>query len=1478
MTRIRVPSKAASGADTFSDTLVGRQITDGSSLLTNTSFTIDHVIPDRDSKKFKTAKFSDYLNMDDLNSEGSTDLGTLFETQDEIKFNSAKDDSGVSLFGSLRQRVSVSIQKIIKKFPASFLVDSESYSSSRMYTAYNINYNSYDNTTTIDVDYGIIYNPYEIQFLTPKSFVPPNTINPIRNFYSSYTKYVIDMDGNEYPVVSYQEPQNDGVFRIKVLGRPFSGSTYTESILIRPNNGVIEEFYNKLDELERQLIDRSSNPVYTCSFRVPHDSISDNKSGLVSAYVTWPKSKDGWNPLISGIEYDSYINKLNSLSIEIDEYKSNLVIRFLTSPQLFEFDTNEKKIESIFQLYGQSFDKVKKYIDNIAYMRNVSYDGINNTPDILLKNMANTLGLSTLNLLDEKTIDLLFYTRHDNVYHGMSGGKNLIESEYEFYRRILVNLSYLYKSKGTRASIEFFLKFIGAPEPLIKIDEYVYVVGDFPKSNDLENDIFDAILGVRESTYGQYNTVTSSYDMVTITGSTTFDRSKYPVKIDSNFPQAAYNDDGDIFFQKGSGWYEMTLDHRSPLILDTENSVLTGRTKTIKTKSKEYTYGEDYFDVYRTLPGLDTGYWLINKIDNNKVSKRGMKSDLILNRKNIEISISSSKGIDYDIYRKSRELEITFGTLDPQTGTTFVNFLNNLLHEQIKNSHSIKYKKNYPSLEDIYRRYVSSNQFTPYSYFSLNEFVEKIGSHWVKIIEQFVPATTLWTAGNTVENSIFGSSKYGYIMPKQPMEFVEDLYPDFVYDIHKDLEGIVAGEWNENDERYDGFRGVINLSSVKYTPIIEIDGVVYSGVTIDVGGSVTTTQSPKLFNVLPIQKCGVDITSENYLPLICDYKSNISEGIDILKIKELWVKSITDLITNTINNPIEKIKYKFFIGTDGVERIKFTSIKNDVDSTTVNDYFEYRFMTAYETTNTSGNISVSSRVEGERIYLTIINDFIPIQSNTINNWPIFIRKSCSENVNVTPVIHTGDASNCEFYIDDFRELTPFELLLTDAGNADLQIAILYDGTVTSGMTYDFGIKSDSKILVNNGAVVGNDTTSSDIDSFLMNGLIVEKNASEMSIGDEFLGAEITSNFGNQDIKNGLNSNNFSFLLKYRFYTIDAYDCLGSIKMVTITGETQNEMEIFEFLPTTKIKTYTNQFITQNSETQLTSYFFEDRFAEKIQIGDKIITHNGNLINVVGCDINYCDPGTYYTIGMSSHPTNVILFNGNSNHKILTQFRHTGIIIIIPSPTPTPTVTPTRTLTPTLTPTFTPTNSVTPTRTVTPTLTPTRTVTPTLTPTITVTPTLTPTITVTPTLTQTLTPTLTPTFTPTNTPTRTVTPTLTPTLTPTSTPTRTVTPTPTPTLTPTRTVTPTLTPTFTPTNTPTRTVTPTLTPTNTPTITVSSTPPLTPGVSPSITPTKTVTPTFTPTLTQTPTPTPTPTPNCGFYLSITADIPITILTP
>jgi hypothetical protein len=794
--RYKVPSDAASGVETFSDKLVGTQITDGTSQLTNTNFDINRVIPEKDSKDFKSQPFSDFLTLKDLKEElsGATTQNGSVKKKEKIKFKGGINDAGKSLYGSLKQRLEVSISNIIINFPAAILVDKDSPIKSVDVTLSGITYSESAKTTEFYIQKSILFNPFDITLIKPLSNTLPTTDNTIRNFYSSYTKYVLVYNNLTYDIVSYTEPNALNLIKLKVKGKPFTGSTINDSVLIRPNDGITEEFFSGLDELETLLLNRETNPKYQASFKVPKDSLDETKTEIVNVYVNWPTTKDGWNLQIVGIDYADYISQLSSLGDEIDDYKSNLIVRFLTAPQLFEFDTDDQKAQSIFQLYGQSFDRVKKYIDNVAHMRNVSYDGINNIPDVLLKNLSQTLGLSTINLFDEKSLEDTLYTRQNSVFDGLLVGKTLIEAEYEFYRRLLVNLNYLYKSKGTRVSIEFFLKFLGAPEPMIKIDEYIYNVTTLPNNPNLENDLYDVIQGTKVDTVitgttavtgsiftyysGGTTGLTSGYTFDTglVTSSSTLSRDEYPID-ENGLPRKTTNLSSDIFFQKGSGWNDLTLEHRSSTIIDTDlssgsfvNGVfqLTGRTKTIKTKSKDYTYGEEYFDNFRTLPGLDYGFKIEGSIDNKKASvvNDDDSSKLILNRKNINIYLSPSQTIDYDVYRRSRNNSKTFGNLTPQTENTFDNFINTALSQVITNSNSVKFSKSYSGLTNVFYDYTTNTGFTPYNFTSVNEFINKMSPSWLKVVEQFVPSTTLWTGGNLIGNNIFNRSKYDYRKPR----------------------------------------------------------------------------------------------------------------------------------------------------------------------------------------------------------------------------------------------------------------------------------------------------------------------------------------------------------------------------------------------------------------------------------------------------------------------------------------------------------------------------------------------------------------------------------------------------------------------------------------------------------------------------------------------------------------------------------------
>jgi len=212
----KVTSQAASGGETFNDKLIGLQITDGSSQLANTAFLIDRVIPEKDSKNFLTQPFSDFLTLDTLQEETSqiyenNSTSTSFERSKKIKFHNSKSDATKSLFGSLSVRLSVAVSNVIEKYPAAMLVDVDSPVSTTSISAENISYDGIANTTQFKFKKSLIYNPFDIVIQQPESVVILNSKNTYRDFYSSYTKYVIDnLSGSTYEILSYDEPDNNG--------------------------------------------------------------------------------------------------------------------------------------------------------------------------------------------------------------------------------------------------------------------------------------------------------------------------------------------------------------------------------------------------------------------------------------------------------------------------------------------------------------------------------------------------------------------------------------------------------------------------------------------------------------------------------------------------------------------------------------------------------------------------------------------------------------------------------------------------------------------------------------------------------------------------------------------------------------------------------------------------------------------------------------------------------------------------------------------------------------------------------------------------------------------------------------------------------------------------------------------------------------------------------------------------------------------
>ena len=816
------PPAPPSGGESFSPDLVGFQVLDSGGL-TQGNFQFTNSILEKVNRTFNTGVFSNPISLVDINIESIEQSKIIASKTFRVYPNyDISQVTNYAIYGSLQKRLSTSVTKIINFFPASIQVERLmrlDYSTAN--TASNITYDQIENETTFDMDVTRFINPFDIDYsvnATRNISVRPMSISPLRNLteqYSKYALYINDME-TEYQVTDFipSTSLSAGTVTVTVEGNPFSGASSSVDVLVlRPNKYHTEvAFKEPFDEVEDFLLNRFINPPYTAVFDVIQET--DN-GGFVKRKksVTWPK-QGLWNLDIVTANFEKYLTQLNQIAEEMDRNKTDLIVRFLTTGAFKDFDTGDQKVQKVLQIYGRSFDETKKFIDALSFMNSVHYTPQNDIPSALLKNLAQTLGWNTniSPITNDDFLTSIFGTKNKSIYPGFQNDPTPNQLNYQFYRNLILNSAYLFKSKGTRKSIEFLLRMVGAPKALIEFNEIVYVA-DGPINIDRFNGEFLSISGgtkvdeipdldpsvtynILGTTYTGFTTTTTLTPVDTVRGDYPMDDEGYPKKPLIN---------NDFFFEKGSGWYIQTPDHRAPEQLDVTNSTFTGANPDVQTTLETYTYGQKYFNRFRQFPYMNLGFSLTKTVDNNKSwdkNETGLRRNrdgaynayyeafdekLVLNAKNVELYLNMGQGIIYDIWKMSRKYDYPFpssGLTAPYPSPygkdwTIINprpkektffefaqtFYNTLINVRNRQTISDGANNGYPTLQSIYWKYLQSEQTVnipsnKFTYQKMIDFTLGIGDYWTKLVEQMVPASTIWIGGQKMDNNVLQRQKH----------------------------------------------------------------------------------------------------------------------------------------------------------------------------------------------------------------------------------------------------------------------------------------------------------------------------------------------------------------------------------------------------------------------------------------------------------------------------------------------------------------------------------------------------------------------------------------------------------------------------------------------------------------------------------------------------------------------------------------------
>ncbi len=604
------------GQGDFSPNLVGQQFTQGSTLFTLGNFAITtNTSGSGISKVYNTGSFSESYTLEALN---LTEQDSQVLSNESIKLVLNLDPTNLEryvYFGSFYEFISATIKSILLKWKGSLYVNifipTDATQTPRN-TILNYSYDSVNNKSYFKIPTSTIRNNFALFYQSEFGGENSEDQNPLFNPQDNY--------GDIYNLnTNFSDYQLSNVFGDFYVTN-FTGSTKTDPYLylevndnawpplesigfgsynyhVRPKEEILNKyFFNQLDEFESQVLNQLTTPQYTINIQSPKKTDKGNVI-LSQKKLTWPTS-DGYNLDNGGAEFQSYITEWLNEAKDFDELKTDLIARRFVTGSIIEFDTdgggNEvygRKVNKLLRIYGREFDEIKKYIDGISFARVVTYSKKDNTPDELIKILAGEMGLDVLLSFFDNNLfqDVLpgnttqeGYGNLQNVpFSGYSRNLSPKEMDVELWRRLVINAWWLFKSKGHRKVLEFFLSLFGIQSCVISLDEYIYIAENAP-------------LDVEE----KLNTIANYLDL----DITDLNLSDYPIDV-YGFPKLFPNSIN-YYYQNNGFWYN------GGNLSETGNNPHIG----------PYDYGKAYLGALECFveefEGVSTGTTTFNTIDN----------------------------------------------------------------------------------------------------------------------------------------------------------------------------------------------------------------------------------------------------------------------------------------------------------------------------------------------------------------------------------------------------------------------------------------------------------------------------------------------------------------------------------------------------------------------------------------------------------------------------------------------------------------------------------------------------------------------------------------------------------------------------------------------------------------------------------------------------------------------------------------------
>jgi len=663
----------------------------------------------------QSLSFDRFQNLTSLTSSDFNAGEAIGLTENDLNLD-LTDPNSYAYFSSYYSKIANTINKIIENFPYAILV----YNNGIGETNYTTFFNYQLNYTDITLISSAFTNQGNIIYTSGNSInaLSSNTLT----LYDNFDQFELQLSSTtlnttpSYSIKSYSYSGFADHYHLNFRVNGLLTANTTDAIYIRPSKKRYFQYKRSLGNLEYQLLEVGK-------FQVPNP---DNDI-FYDKVITWPRSIDGFAPDSYGTNFDNYLDEILRHATLTDQIKTNWLVRAIVPENYLELDSDGSIYRKLLQTYGEEFDNIKEYIDNLAFSHSINYTESETVSNKFLGRLTELLGWKQpINFTDSDFFQFLGQEDDNN--------KTLEDYNLDLWRRILTNINWLYKRKGTREAIMFIFKVIGAPNCLVNFNEFVY---EIQKNANIQlSDQFVGGLDTNDIIYVPY-----PLGKVNENGYINFQESDY-----------IFQEGG-----KGRGNGQIYIDQWTPEFDPKKTvdniKVYTGSTEFFGTQnivnSKEISIGLDpasaiecdAFDWYKL------GFFVTG-------------------------NTTANLDPDYKIPDSDVELIAPTGATNSITAMTISQWLsmvyNNVLDVRTrKTSPEPHHNYFYPDLRKIYLTYYFWNETGEISnrvnFVKLEQFLRFIESKLFTYIEQALPATTIFQGVSTIyRNTVFNRQKFVY--------------------------------------------------------------------------------------------------------------------------------------------------------------------------------------------------------------------------------------------------------------------------------------------------------------------------------------------------------------------------------------------------------------------------------------------------------------------------------------------------------------------------------------------------------------------------------------------------------------------------------------------------------------------------------------------------------------------------------------------